>query len=129
MTVPSFKRTSLCLTVAFCGCLLAYSSRSFVRFIPKYFTEILIGQPTDHDIDLGAAIIAGKNVGVDVYSGSSVLNPGIATGTTKDIGKLPSPLSQSEVGTIRCIGLNVRQYQMSAISNATNKISVCPTCK
>jgi hypothetical protein len=78
-----------------------------VRFIPKSSNEVLIGQPTDPEIDVGAAVIEGKDVGVDVYSGSSVLDPGSSTGTTKEIGKLLSPLAESEVGTIRCIGLNV----------------------
>lgn len=79
-----------------------------VRFVPKSSEEILIGQPVDSELDVGAAIIAGKDVKVDVYSGSSVLEPGTSTGTIKEIGKLLSPLAESEVGTIRCIGLNVR---------------------
>lgn len=80
-----------------------------MRFIPKSSNEVLIGQPTDPDIDVGAAVVDGKNVGVDVYSGSSVLDPGSSTGTIKEIGKLLSPLAETEVGTIRCIGLNVRK--------------------
>ncbi|PQE25450.1 hypothetical protein CJF30_00000155 [Rutstroemia sp. NJR-2017a BBW] len=90
MPVPSFKR--------------------LVRFIPKSSNEVLIGQPTDPEIDVGAAVIEGKDVGVDVYSGTSVLDPGSSTGTTKEIGRLLSPLAESEVGTIRCIGLNYVQH-------------------
>ncbi|ESZ94310.1 hypothetical protein SBOR_5306 [Sclerotinia borealis F-4128] len=90
MPVPSFER--------------------LVRFVPKSSVEILIGQPVDSELDVGAAIIAGKEVKVDVYSGSSVLEPGISTGTVKEIGKLLSPLAKSEVGTIRCIGLNYVQH-------------------
>jgi hypothetical protein len=78
-----------------------------VRFIPKSSTGILIGEPTDKNLDVGAATRAGKDVEVTVYSGSSVLNPGSSTGKTEVIGKLLSPLAESEVGTIRCIGLNV----------------------
>ncbi|KAM3079453.1 hypothetical protein ACMFMG_005884 [Clarireedia jacksonii] len=90
MPVPSFKR--------------------LVRFIPKSSNEVLIGQPTDPEIDVGAAIVDGNDVRVDVYSGSSVLDPGSSTGTTKEIGRLLSPLAESEVGTIRCIGLNYAQH-------------------
>lgn len=78
-----------------------------MRFIPKSGNETYIGQPTDKEVDVGAAIRAGKDVEVDVYSGSSVLSPGRSTGKTEVIGKLLSPLAESEVGTIRCIGLNV----------------------
>ncbi|KAH8684527.1 hypothetical protein BGZ60DRAFT_523736 [Tricladium varicosporioides] len=80
-----------------------------VRFTPKASNNILIGEPTDKELDVGAAIRAGKDVSVNVYSGTSVLSPGSSTGKTETIGKLLSPLAESEVGTIRCIGLNVSQ--------------------
>ncbi|RAL67129.1 hypothetical protein DID88_007907 [Monilinia fructigena] len=67
-------------------------------------------QPVDSELDVGAATIAGKEVKVDVYSGSSVLEPGTSTGTIKEVGKLLSPIAESEVGTIRCIGLNYAQH-------------------
>jgi len=44
---------------------------------------------------------------VNVFSGSSVLAPGQDTGSTVAIDRVLSPLSSDEVGTIRCIGLNV----------------------
>lgn len=78
-----------------------------MRFIPTSTSEILIGQPADRDLDVGAAILAGKQVEVETYSGTSVLSPGLPTGKTEVIGRLLSPLAESEVGTIRCIGLNV----------------------
>ncbi|KAI9650815.1 hypothetical protein NHQ30_000848 [Ciborinia camelliae] len=90
MPIPSFER--------------------LVRFVPKSSEEILIGQPIESGLDVGAAVIAGKEVKVDVYSGSSVLEPGTSTGTIKEIGKILSPLAESEVGTIRCIGLNYVQH-------------------
>lgn len=43
----------------------------------------------------------------EVFSGSSVLAPGEATGNIEAISRVLSPLASSEVGTIRCIGLNV----------------------
>jgi hypothetical protein len=42
-----------------------------------------------------------------VYSGKSVLSPGEATGKKELVARLLSPLSKEEVGSIRCIGLNV----------------------
>ncbi|KAG4412211.1 hypothetical protein IFR04_014650 [Cadophora malorum] len=85
-----------------------------VRFIPKSGKDILIGEPTDKNVDVGAATLAGKDVEVSVLSGSSVLNPGSSTGKTEVIGKVLSPLAESEVGTIRCIGLNYVQHAREA---------------
>jgi hypothetical protein len=78
-----------------------------VRFIAKSTNSIVIGKPTSQSLDVGAAILAGKPVLVETYSGSSVLSPGSPTGKTEEIGRLLSPLTENEVGTIRCIGLNV----------------------
>ena len=50
----------------------------------------------------------GEAVDVKVFSGSSVLSPGDASGKTERVKQLLSPLAAEEVGTIRCIGLNVR---------------------
>ena len=79
-----------------------------MRFIPKsQGSTILLGQPVDGDIDVGAAIREGQEVLVSVFSGKSVLNPGAKTDRIEAISRLVSPLAQEEVGTIRCIGLNV----------------------
>ncbi|KAH8883506.1 hypothetical protein GQ53DRAFT_882727 [Thozetella sp. PMI_491] len=87
------------------------SFKRLVRFIPKSnASSILIGQPSDPDVDVGIALRAGREVAVDVFSGASVLSPGVATGTTETIDRILSPLAQHEVGTIRCIGLNYKQH-------------------
>ena len=79
-----------------------------VRFTPKSdSSKVLIGQPTDSEVDVGVATRDGKEVTVDVYSGNSVLSAGEPSGETAVIGKVLSPLTQVEAGTIRCIGLNV----------------------
>ncbi|KAH6679398.1 hypothetical protein B0J14DRAFT_473007, partial [Halenospora varia] len=85
-----------------------------VRFTSKASNDILIGEPTDKELDVGAAIRAGKDVSVNVYSGTSVLSPGSSTDKTETIEKLLSPLAESEVGTIRCIGLNYVQHANEA---------------
>lgn len=86
-------------------------SLGLVRFVPKSdFTRILIGQPVDEDLDVGVALRKGEKVDVEVFSGSSVLDPGIVTGLTETIHRILSPLAQTEVGTIRCVGLNVSVY-------------------
>ena len=83
-----------------------------VRFVPKSdSSSVLIGQPEDDQLDVGKALYDGKEVAVKVFDGKSVLNPGKATGHTESIEKVLSPLSMSEVGTIRCIGLNVRSLE------------------
>lgn len=79
-----------------------------MRFIPRAESHIvLIGQPVDNNVDVGAALHEEKEVKVEVFSGTSVLNPGQVTGRYETIGRVLSPLSEEEIGTIRCIGLNV----------------------
>ena len=90
---------------------IANFSPGLVRFAPKGDAKaVLIGQPVDSDVDVGAAIRKGEEVKVKVFSGSSVLDPGSATDRVETIDRVLSPLSMEEVGTIRCIGLNVRNF-------------------
>ncbi|WWC71203.1 uncharacterized protein I206_105156 [Kwoniella pini CBS 10737] len=79
-----------------------------VRFVPKSSTSSkpLIGQPVDDQLDVGLASYDSRSIEVEVYSGDSVLNPGDKTGKKEIVDRLLSPLTRSEVGTIRCIGLN-----------------------
>jgi hypothetical protein len=79
-----------------------------VRFVPKGASSVLIGEPVDSSVDVGAAVRKGEDVQVKVFSGKSVLDAGSPTGETAVIDRILSPLAQEEVGTIRCIGLNVR---------------------
>lgn len=79
-----------------------------VRFVPVSGSTPLIGEPTDPAQDVGLAAFAGEPIEVETFSGSSVLNPGERTGNKEKVKVVLSPLAQSEVGTIRCIGLNVR---------------------
>lgn len=79
-----------------------------MRFVPKSNpAKVLIGEPVDPQLDVGLAVYQGKDVSVRPFSGSSMLNPGSITGSTESIARILSPLAQTEVGTIRCIGLNV----------------------
>lgn len=68
---------------------------------------MLIGQPVDSRVDVGKAVRNGEEVQVQVFSGSSALNPGSLTDQVEAISRVLSPLAASEVGSIRCIGLNV----------------------
>lgn len=82
-----------------------------VRFVPRRRQNcILIGEPLNPDIDVGTEVRNGHDVKVRVFSGSSVLDAGSETGVIESIDRILSPLATSEVGTIRCIGLNVRAY-------------------
>lgn len=78
-----------------------------VRFIPESGGPVLLGEPVDADIDVGLAMYTGEVVEVEVFDGCSVLAPGVRTGTRAKVGRLLSPVSHAEVGTIRCVGLNV----------------------
>jgi len=86
-----------------------------VRFVPKDDeSKVLLGEPVDSTLDIGLAVRDGKDVAVNVYSGTSVLSPGAPTGTTAVISRILSPLARSEVGTIRCIGLNYKKHAEEA---------------
>jgi hypothetical protein len=79
-----------------------------VRFVPSSGpSRILIGQLVQHEVDVGKAVRNGQRVDVAIFSGTSVLQPGTETGDVESIERILSPLAQNEVGTIRCIGLNV----------------------
>lgn len=78
-----------------------------IRFIPASSSEPVIGEPVEHGQDVGVAQTEGLAVDVEVFSGSSVLSPGSRTGKVLRVGRILSPLAKQEVGTIRCIGLNV----------------------
>jgi len=79
-----------------------------VRFVPKGKPDsILIGEPVDSQVDVGLALKKGEEVKVKVFSGKSALDVGKLTDTVEVIDRVLSPLAASEVGTIRCIGLNV----------------------
>ena len=85
-----------------------------LRFIPKSdCSKILIGEPKDESIDVGLALYKGQDVEANVFGGSSVLEPGSATGKTESVGRILSPVTQKEAGAIRCIGLNVRLVEAS----------------
>ncbi|KAM0552375.1 hypothetical protein ACHAPJ_007935 [Fusarium lateritium] len=89
---------------------LSWFSR-LVRFISTADpAKILIGQPEQDDVDVGIALRQNHEVKVHVFSGSSVLDPGQRTGDTATISRLLSPLANSEVGTVRCIGLNYKHH-------------------
>ncbi|EPS29610.1 hypothetical protein PDE_04560 [Penicillium oxalicum 114-2] len=86
---------------------IASTFSRLVRFVPKSNpSQILIGEPVDAQVDVGLAVYQGKEVSVRPFSGSSVLDPGRATGAIETIERILSPLSQREVGSIRCVGLN-----------------------
>lgn len=79
-----------------------------VRFHPRSNpSTILIGEPVDAKVDVGLATYAKEAVEIKVWSGSSVVSPGEQTERVETIDRLLSPVSRTEVGTIRCIGLNV----------------------
>lgn len=87
------------------------SSTGLVRFVPRSNpSKVLIGEPVDPELDVGLALYRGKEVLVHPFSGSSVLSPGQITEVTETIERVLSPLAQSEVGSIRCIGLNVGSH-------------------
>ncbi|CAG8151858.1 unnamed protein product [Penicillium olsonii] len=90
---------------------IASTFSRLVRFVPKSNpSKVLIGEPVDPKLDVGLALYQGQDVAVRPFSGTSVLNPGQVTDATETISRILSPLAQSEIGTIRCIGLNYASH-------------------
>ena len=84
-----------------------------IRFNPKSApSTVLIGEPVDPKLDVGLASYKSEEIKVNVYSGNSVLDAGQQTGKEEVVERILSPLARSEVGTIRCIGLNVSPLSM-----------------
>jgi 2-keto-4-pentenoate hydratase/2-oxohepta-3-ene-1,7-dioic acid hydratase in catechol pathway len=73
-------------------------------------TKVLVGEPSSDIEDVGDALYKGQTVSAALYSGTSILSAGTATGENVEVDHVLSPLQQNEVGTIRCIGLNYRQH-------------------
>ncbi|CAI7672777.1 unnamed protein product [Penicillium bialowiezense] len=90
---------------------IASTFSRLVRFVPKSNpSKVLIGEPVDPKLDVGLALYQGQEVAVHPFSGTSVLSPGQITDATETISRILSPLAQSEIGTIRCIGLNYASH-------------------
>lgn len=81
-----------------------------VRFVPKGKSSPVIGEPVDPEIDVGAAVRKGEEVKVQLFSGTSALDPGSLTDQVEVIDRILSPLTANEVGTVRCIGLNYKGH-------------------
>ncbi|UKZ72308.1 uncharacterized protein TrAtP1_013251 [Trichoderma atroviride] len=91
------------------------SFNRLVRFVPRgRQNSILIGEPLNSAIDVGKEVRNGHEVEVKVFSGTSVLDAGSETGIIESIDRILSPLAMSEVGTIRCIGLNYAKHAKEA---------------
>jgi hypothetical protein len=85
-----------------------------IRFNPKSApSTVLIGEPVDRELDVGLASYNSEEIKVNVYSGSTVLDAGQQTGKEEVVERILSPLARNEVGTIRCIGLNVSPAMMN----------------
>jgi hypothetical protein len=71
-------------------------------------SKIFVGEPRDESMDVGVALRRGQPVEAFAWTGSSILSPGAKTERLEAVERVLSPLASHEVGTIRCIGLNVR---------------------
>ncbi|KAF5227495.1 hypothetical protein FAUST_11739 [Fusarium austroamericanum] len=73
------------------------SWKRLARFVPKgYPAKVLIGEPENHNADIGLALYKGETVKARVFSGNSVLEPGAPSGEVAEIDRVLSPLTQAE---------------------------------
>ncbi|KAI8651889.1 FAA-hydrolase domain-containing protein [Fusarium sp. Ph1] len=52
----------------------------------------------------------GEGISVSVLSGTPVVSPGEDSGHVEIVHRILCPLTQNEVRTIRCVGLNYKQH-------------------
>ncbi|KAK7746107.1 hypothetical protein SLS62_009567 [Diatrype stigma] len=91
--------------------MLATKWGRLVRFIAEEDGQEHIGEPVDEDQDVGAALAASEPVAIREFTGTSALDLTAEPGPrVLTIRRLLPPLSRSEVGTIRCVGLNYRNH-------------------
>lgn len=82
-----------------------------VRFVAAEDKKEYIGEPIDSKIDIGAALASHETLQIRVFTSTSILSPTAQpTSTILTVQALLPPLTKSEVGTIRCIGLNYRNH-------------------
>ncbi|KAL8276795.1 hypothetical protein RQP46_010800 [Phenoliferia psychrophenolica] len=75
----------------------------------------LLGEPVDSEVDVGLASFAGTPIKVNVYSGTSIIDlEAQPTGEVVEVATILCPLTESEVGSIRCIGLNYKKHAAEA---------------
>jgi len=88
-----------------------------IRFTAKETAgkKVHIGQPVDPNMDVGLAFLSGAPVKVYEISGTSALD-GTATVTKKllTVHQLLTPLDPKEVGTVRGLGTNYKDYAAAA---------------
>jgi len=88
-----------------------------VRFIADNGKEYY-GEPEDEHVDIGLAISSGQHPRARLLNATSVFDETSSfSGEVKTIAKLLSPLTTTEVGTIRCIGLNYKDHAVSSIAS------------
>lgn len=117
MSLPSYSRKHRPYAWLFVRGESDKWSAGLIRFIARNEpSKILIGEPVSGNADIGLALRNGQDVWAYLFSGSSVLAPGSKTEQRVQVDRVFSPLAQHEVGTIRCIGLNVRHLIISTIS-------------
>ena len=97
-----------------------------VRFIPHNGSQAIIGEPVDSQQDVGLASYKSQAIEVETFSGSSILTPGSRTGQKVLVDRILSLLAEEEVGTIRCVGLNVSSSCMRDILSSPNCILISP---
>ena len=101
---------------------LSHALAGLIRFIPKNGSSPVIGEPVNADQDVGLASYKSESIEVETFSGSSILQPGSRTGKKVQVERIVSPLAQEEVGTIRCVGLNVSVAWRLCIGSADDSI-------
>ena len=98
-----------------------------VRFIPRNGSQAIIGEPVDTQQDVGIASYKSQAIEVETFSGSSILTPGSRTGQKVLVDRILSPLAEEEIGTIRCVGLNVSPSRVVDIPSSSNCILISPS--
>lgn len=85
-----------------------------IRFVAAETAQVHIGQPADPTLDVGLAAWNKQVIRVHEILGSTLDPAAQLTNTVLTVKELLSPLSQEEVKTVRCLGLNYSDHAAEA---------------
>ncbi len=94
--------------------------KRIIRFIAAEDGATYFGEPTDASLDVGEAVASGKKVQAYVLdsahhaSAQSLLSAAPNPQKIRTVGRLLTPLSREQVGTIRALGANYVQPGQNA---------------
>jgi hypothetical protein len=86
-----------------------------IRFVAAETSQVHIGQPVDHALDVGLAFQQNESIKAYEIVGS-ILDPGAQlSNVVLTVKQLLAPLAPEQVGLVRCLGLNYADHAVCVV--------------